>query len=211
MCNDNGHADMEPTDHAPNKPSSRNTRGSLEVFNPSTYATRPTNPAFRPNSTWQNWGEPRGNPELEEPAALSSKSGRANTEEITSWMALANSDSPVPQQPQSPLQMTISALINNDHDSHKSPAKGKVTGEVSAATQRAAEWGLVLKTDNETGKPQGVKVRTSGDDPNAKHGAARRDSGNSMRSSGEMSDDGAGEFKFQISSEREASLVLKYC
>ncbi|KAM7496667.1 hypothetical protein LguiA_021081 [Lonicera macranthoides] len=183
---------MEPTDHAPNKPSSRNTRGSLEVFNPSAYASRPTNPAFRPNPTWQNWGEPRGNPELEEPAALSSKSGRANTEEITSWMALADSDQPVPQQPQSPLQMTISALIN-DHDSHnKSPAKGKVTGEISAATQRAAEWGLVLKTDNETGKPQGVKVRTSGDDPNAKQGESRRDSGNSMRSSGEMTEDGAG-------------------
>nr|AML79511.1 putative LOV domain-containing protein [Flaveria angustifolia] len=56
-------------------------------------------------------------------------------------------------------------------------------GVVGAAEQRAAEWGLVLKTDAETGKPQGVKVRTSG-------GANRRDSGNSVQSSSDASDDG---------------------
>nr|AML77598.1 putative LOV domain-containing protein [Dipsacus asper] len=182
---------MEPIDDAENKSSSRNTRGSLEVFNPSTYATRPTNPAFRPKSTWQNRGENRGDLEPVNPT-LSSNSGRVNTEEITSWMALADSDLPGPSVPQSPLQMTISSIVN-DHDSRKSSSKGKITGEVNVATQRAAEWGLVLKTDNETGKPQGVQVRTSGDDPNARHGgAARRDSGNSMRSSGDMSDDGTG-------------------
>nr|AML77023.1 putative LOV domain-containing protein [Boswellia sacra] len=59
------------------------------------------------------------------------------------------------------------------------------------AAQRAAEWGLVLKTDNETGKPQGVAVRTSGgDEPNNRPGASQRNSSNSVRSSGEMSDDG---------------------
>lgn len=41
----------------------------------------------------------------------------------------------------------------------------------------------MLKTDSETGKPQGVAVRSSG-------GGSRRDSNNSMRSSGESSDDG---------------------
>lgn len=46
-------------------------------------------------------------------------------------------------------------------------------GIVGAAEQRAAEWGLVLQTDTETGKPQGVKVRTSGEDPNAKPGSNR--------------------------------------
>ncbi|KAJ6314729.1 hypothetical protein OIU78_018251, partial [Salix suchowensis] len=64
-------------------------------------------------------------------------------------------------------------------------------GEIGVAAKRAAEWGLVLKTDNETGKPQGVSVRTSGgDDPNAKPGSSRRNSSNSVRNSGEVSDDG---------------------
>lgn len=49
----------------------------------------------------------------------------------------------------------------------------------------------MLKTDTETGKPQGVAVRTSGgDEPNYKTGTSRRNSGNSVRSSGEMSDEG---------------------
>nr|AML79272.1 putative LOV domain-containing protein [Maianthemum canadense] len=54
-----------------------------------------------------------------------------------------------------------------------------------AAAQRAAEWGLVLKTDEDTGKPQGVSVRNSGE------GGGKRDSGNSYRSS-EDSDSGGG-------------------
>lgn len=59
-----------------------------------------------------------------------------------------------------------------------------------AAEQRAAEWGLVLKTDTKTGKPQGVSVRNSGgaeNDPNGKK-TSQRNSSNSCRSSGEMSD-----------------------
>ncbi|KAK7261417.1 hypothetical protein RIF29_27727 [Crotalaria pallida] len=54
-----------------------------------------------------------------------------------------------------------------------------------SAAQRAAEWGLVLKTDNETGKPRGVAVRNSGGD-------SRRDSNNSGRNSGDSSDGGVG-------------------
>jgi len=60
-----------------------------------------------------------------------------------------------------------------------------------AAEQRAAEWGLVLKTDTKTGKPQGVGVRNSGgteNDPNGKKTTSQRNSQNSCRSSGEMSD-----------------------
>lgn len=64
----------------------------------------------------------------------------------------------------------------------------------SVAAQRAAEWGLVLKTDTETGKPQGVGVRTSGgDEANTKQENSRRTSNNSVRSSGDMSDDGGRE------------------
>lgn len=64
---------------------------------------------------------------------------------------------------------------------------GQAGGE---AAKRAAEWGLVLETDNATGKMQGVKLRTSGDDPAVK--TAWRDSSNSVRSSGDKSDDGRG-------------------
>nr|AML79378.1 putative LOV domain-containing protein [Morus nigra] len=177
-------------------PLPRDSRGSLEVFNPSTFSTRSTNPAFRSPPAWQSWAEPKAVPEPD-PTKLSSKSGR--TEEITSWMALKD---PVPQpQPQpSPapvVQRTISAILN-DKSSSSTEAVGSGS-ETGVAAQRAAEWGLVLKTDAETGKPQGVGVRTSGgDEPgnnsSASHvrGNSRRSSNNSVRSSGEMSSDNEG-------------------
>nr|AML79466.1 putative LOV domain-containing protein [Hamamelis virginiana] len=178
---------MESSD----KPSSivppfpRDPRGSLEVFNPSTHSSRPTNPAFSSHPTWKSWVEPRGSPEPEN-RKLSSRSGRAAGDEITSWMALKD---PTPQPPPPPAQKTISAIISSDQED-KLPVPA---GDVGMAAQRAAEWGLVLKTDNETGKPQGVGVRTSGggDESSTKPGTSRRDSGNSVRSSGDLSDDGA--------------------
>ncbi|XP_020552503.1 phototropin-1-like [Sesamum indicum] len=97
---------------------------------------------------------------------------------------------PPPEPP--PVASKTIAEIFRDREGQKSPAKSPKQGEVGAAAQRAAEWGLVLKTDEETGKPQGVKVRTSGDEPN-KAGNSRRDSGNSVRSSGDLSDDGTGD------------------
>nr|AML76699.1 putative LOV domain-containing protein [Schlegelia parasitica] len=90
-----------------------------------------------------------------------------------------------------PVVSKTMAEIFNDHEGQKSPAKSPAGAEVGAAAQRAAEWGLVLKTDEETGKLQGVKVRTSGDEAN-KPGNSRRDSGNSVMSSGDLSDDGIG-------------------
>nr|AML76333.1 putative LOV domain-containing protein [Myodocarpus sp. BC-2016] len=175
---------MEPTAHAKNKPipiippPSRDSRGSLEVFNPSTYntnPTRPTNQIFRPQSTWKDRTEPpQSHPEPPPPA---------NSEPIiTSWMALKD---PNPQQES---KQTISSIISAGQ---QSPVALQAAGEVGAAAQRAAEWGLVLRTDEETGNLQGVKVRNSGgDEQNSKAGTSRRNSGNSMRSSGEMSDDG---------------------
>nr|AML77124.1 putative LOV domain-containing protein [Alangium chinense] len=167
-------------------PLPRDSRGSLEVFNPSTnFESRQTNPVFRTQPTWQSWVEPRSSPEPEpESAKLSSKSGRANADDITSWMALKD---PAPKQ----TQKTISAIIA-DQDGQQPTAGSPAAGELGTAAQRAAEWGLVLKTDSETGKPQGVKVRTSGEEPNNRPGSSTRNSGNSMRSSGELSDDGAG-------------------
>lgn len=166
---------------ASESPLSRDSRGSLEVFNPSTFSTRPTSPVFRPQPTWQTWMEQRESPEPEpEPVKLNSKSSRA--EEITSWMAL---EEPAPPQP------SLSPLIHKiTNDQEKSTVTKKLSVEVGVAAQRAAEWGLVLKTDTETGKPQVVARTSGGDDPNGKPGTSRRNSNNSVRSSGEMSDEG---------------------
>lgn len=169
---------MEATDKSSKQssgnvpPLPRDSRGSLEVFNPSNaYLNRPTNPAFRsPNPTWKSWvdSSAKNEPEFEpEEAPIT-----------TSWMALKD---PVPT-PVPPLQ--------ESQQDEKKP-KQQLSGEIGVAAKRAAEWGLVLKTDDETGKPQGVSVRTSGgDDPNAKPGTSRRDSNNSVRNSSELSDDG---------------------
>ncbi|GLU02441.1 hypothetical protein SLE2022_196910 [Rubroshorea leprosula] len=160
-------------------PLTRDHRGSLEVFNPSTVSTRPSNPAFFSQPTWQTWTELRGSSEPYSPSPnLSSNSGRA--QEITSWMAL---DEPTP-----PL---VRRIINDRDQNRETPRSP--TSEVGVAAQRAAEWGLVLKTDTETGKPRGVTVRNSGgDDPNNKPESSRRNSNNSVRSSWDLSDDGGG-------------------
>lgn len=170
------------------------SRDSLEVFNPSSNSNRSTNPAFLSHPTWQSWVEPHGSPGGQDPPPkLSSNSGRAE-ELTTSWMALK--DPTPPPQPSPPrTQKTLSAIMH-DHDDHQRPTAPATmkpaAGEIGSAAQRAAEWGLVLKTDTETGKPQGVSVRTSGggDDPNNKPESSRRNSNNSVRSSGDLSDDG---------------------
>ncbi|XP_073054755.1 phototropin-1-like isoform X2 [Primulina eburnea] len=161
-------------------PLPRDSRGSLEVFNPSSYPSRTTNPPR------QSWTTRTNNPDDD---------AAAHTEGITSWLALKETSVTPPPLPQHhihapPVASKTIAEIFSDYDSVKSPAKSP--GEVGAAAQRAAEWGLVLKTDEETGKPQGVKVRTSGEEPNSKSGNPRRDSGNSIRTSGDSTDDGAG-------------------
>ncbi|KAG2328007.1 hypothetical protein Bca4012_037047 [Brassica carinata] len=170
---------MEPTEKPSTNPSSRtlprDTRGSLEVFNPSTFPTRPDNPVFRPEPpTWQNWSDPRDSPKPQiQPLSEQAPSIPVRSEEIavtTSWMALKDP---------SPDKITKKTITT------EKPQVAAV-----AAEQRAAEWGLVLKTDTKTGKPQGVSVRNSGgaeNDPNGKK-TSQRNSSNSCRSSGEMSD-----------------------
>lgn len=150
---------MEPSEKSSKKSSlipslPRDSRGSLEVFNPADFPTRPTNQAFRiQQPTWQPF-EPHGGSEPE--TNLSAKPGRVDG--LTSWMALS-----APTPPPS--------------------------GEAGAAAQRAAEWGLVLKTDTETGKPQGVAVRNSGGDGPNPMPDSRRNSNNSVLSSGESFED----------------------
>ncbi|XP_068337356.1 phototropin-1 [Pyrus communis] len=175
-------------------PFPRDSRGSLEVFNPSTFssAAKPTktttgSPAFRSEQTWQSWIDPLVTiPEPDPLPNLASKSTRA-ADITTSWMALKDvaHHSPTPS-PLSNIQQTISS---SSVDANDKPSDD--------AAQRAAEWGLVLKTDEETGKPQGVGVRTSGGPENSTSKlslgggteTSRRNSNNSARSSGELSSD----------------------
>ncbi|OVA09952.1 PAS domain [Macleaya cordata] len=188
---------MDPSDH-PAKPSyPRDSRGSLEVFNPTTFSSKSTTPppSSRPNPTWQNWGEKRGTPEPEEPikhsASKSSSTSKAD-QEITSWMALKDPTPPpvLPPLIEKTISSTIKTQPNNPPKSIGKPIPDvPLTGEIGAATQRAAEWGLVLKTDEETGKPQGVGVRTSGGDEVNKQ---TRNSANSVRTSEESEPGGAG-------------------
>lgn len=187
---------MEPLDKpapksSPLAPFPRDSRGSLEVFNPSsTYSSRSINSIPRTNPTWPNWAEPRSSAESDS-TKLAAKPPSKTGEEITSWMAFKDSN-PSPQ-PSSPLaQKTISAILSEKSTSGKSQSQS--ADEVGSAALRAAEWGLVLKTDTETGKPQGVGVRTSGgDEQNTKQENSRRTSNNSVRSSGDMSEEGARE------------------
>nr|AML76705.1 putative LOV domain-containing protein [Actaea racemosa] len=160
------HAEKKESPPSSSSTSTRNSRGSLEVFNPSTFS-RPTYQVFRPQSSWNNWTDNSDPPE--------NISGRDNnvSNKITSWMALKDPTSPPPMLP----------VVN---EGLKSP-----TG-VGSVAQRAAEWGLVLKTDDETGKLKGVKVRNSGgDEPNNRASSpSRKNSSTSVRSSGDLSDDG---------------------
>ncbi|XP_048140680.1 phototropin-1 isoform X2 [Rhodamnia argentea] len=194
--------EMEAADHKSTKspslmpPLPRDPRGSLEVFNPSTFSARPTNPAFRPQQPhWQTWVGRRESPEHDPPKLPPSRpTSRGDEIKVTtSWMALKD-DAP-PPNPSPPLALKPVSTVHQHDDGgrSKSAASAQPPAEAGAAAQRAAEWGLVLRTDTETGKPQGVTVRTSGgEDPNVKAGTSRRNSNNSVRSSGELSEGGEG-------------------
>ncbi|KAK9126872.1 hypothetical protein Scep_015718 [Stephania cephalantha] len=180
---------------APNRPNSkpafpRDSRGSLEVFNPSTYSPRVNNPAFQPHPTWQSWAETKSSPEDPEEPNLPKPTTLTNrTTEPTSWMAFKDPTPPPPPPTTTTLPLidhlkpeTYRPTTNIDKPVNDDAATAPpLAGEVGAAAQRAAEWGLVLKTDVETGKPQGVGVRTSAEEVNRPE-SSRRDSGNSARS-----------------------------
>ncbi|KAI7747522.1 hypothetical protein M8C21_016724 [Ambrosia artemisiifolia] len=169
------HVDKMESKPSPlSKPPQRDVRDSLEVFNPSTNDTD----SFRSQPTWRSWAESPEPPPLAADANANvsiskSHSSRLPDDEIKSWMALKD-----PNIPSFAISST-SAVV-----APPSP--------MGAAEQRAAEWGLVLEKDAETGKPQGVKVRSSGEDPDAKPGSNHRDSGTSVQSSSDISDDGLG-------------------
>nr|AML77350.1 putative LOV domain-containing protein [Sabal bermudana] len=134
---------------------SRDSRGSLEVFNPSAFSAHPhAQSQSKLSSPFSSWQSPS-------PSEIPQ-------EDLTPpWLALHE-----PSRP--PLARSCSEVISISKKASTS------TPDVDAAAQRAAEWGLVLKTDEETGRPQGVGVRRSGDEAGQ---GGRRDSGKSQRSS----------------------------
>ncbi|XP_020214299.1 phototropin-1 isoform X2 [Cajanus cajan] len=147
----------------------RDQRGSLEVFNPSSSysAEKPVASPLRSQSTWKTWIDSRAEDPPEEQ--------QRGSDEVTatSWMALKDSAPP-----------TLAAVLGE-------PLAAAAAGEeAGSAAKRAAEWGLVLKTDTETGRPQGVAAARSSGGEEASGKGSRRDSGNSVRSSGESSDEG---------------------
>nr|AML76798.1 putative LOV domain-containing protein [Phycella sp. BC-2016] len=123
----------------------RDSRGSLEVFNPTTHAHTPRPPFITP-----------------------------------SWPALKPTQTPGPSNPNPNSWLKLNEIIDTPDPNPwlAIPTKPKETppppANASAAAQRAAEWGLVLRTDEETGRPQGVSARTSGE---------KRESGTGYRSS----------------------------
>ncbi|URD96901.1 hypothetical protein MUK42_30733 [Musa troglodytarum] len=169
-------------------PLPRDSRGSLEVFNPSSFAPRPhhTQPEHpsSPFAAWQARAEPppssHWNPPLPDGAG-------DDDDIIRPWMALPTGPAaPPPPQSQQPYPSSETISI-----SKKTSSSSSAAGEdVGAAAQRAAEWGLVLMTDEETGRPQGVGVRRSGEDAGGKGRPSKVSGGSSYRSS-EDSETGA--------------------
>ncbi|KAG0468071.1 hypothetical protein HPP92_017399 [Vanilla planifolia] len=140
----------------------RDSRGSLEVFNPTTFSsTSASVGAADPGAVRQHFTSP-----FAAGRQLRSYDRPAPSEEEISqpWMAI-------------PTQAAV-------------PTAASSLSDVGTAEKRAAEWGLVLKTDEETGRPQGVGVRRSEDDPGSGRGGMR-EAGGSYRSS-EDSDAGGG-------------------
>nr|XP_027191985.1 phototropin-1-like isoform X2 [Cicer arietinum] len=121
----------------------------------------------------------RGSLEVFNPSS-SEKNENPNPNNL--WKTLIHSraeETPLPTRNSNSDEVTVATSWMALKETNPPPTSGE---SGSAAAQRAAEWGLVLKTDSETGKPQGVAVRNSG--------SSRRDSNNSVRSSGECSDEG---------------------
>ncbi|XP_009409003.2 phototropin-1A isoform X2 [Musa acuminata AAA Group] len=161
--------DEESPSHRPTSslipPLPRDSRGSLEVFNP----IQPK-PRSSPFPTWQSRPDPQLSAHRAPPPPAAASAGDDDDDEdiIRPWMALPSTSAAAPL-PYLPYPI-----------SKKPPAAAE---DVGAAAQRAAEWGLVLKTDEETGRPQGVEVRRSGDEAGDKGRSRRASGGSSYRSS----------------------------
>lgn len=200
---------------------SRDSRGSLEVFNPTgTSASKVISNVNRSlydgsPSNRRDEANAENNRSLEH--GHGSQSGRLRGP-VGKWMALTNTESvnaiksepandallmeefPLgigeqseisygrPQDYQNEVgnrQAVAVALLKQNVNEKREKANveslgsGQVLSE-SGMAERAAAWGLVVKTDVGTGKPQGVGVRTSDE---VVRGQTQRGSGSSMRTS----------------------------
>ncbi|KAJ4807590.1 phototropin 2 [Rhynchospora pubera] len=126
-------------------PLPRDSRGSLEVFNPASFTPKPHPKPSSPFATWQS-------------SAPSADSDPTHP----SWPAISHSHSQTQTQ-------TVSLGSNASASAPSSSGD-----DVGAAAKRAAEWGLVLRTDEETGMLQGVEARRSGDRSNRSSGGVDR-------------------------------------
>ncbi|KAE9585727.1 hypothetical protein Lal_00010071 [Lupinus albus] len=128
--------------------------------------------------------DPRGSLEVFNPSSSLSHSDETTTSPATKpkplWKTWKDTEPPC-NTSSDEITTTITAATTTSWMALKD--QPILEGESGKAAMRAAEWGLVLKTDTETGKPQGVTVRNSGGD-------SRRPSNNSGRNSGESSDGG---------------------
>nr|AML77168.1 putative LOV domain-containing protein [Cedrus libani] len=219
---------------------SRDSRGSLEVFNPA--GTSTSSSAFKetsnidrplydvlqddesPSNKRHEANKDSSNLSIEH--GQSSQSGRLRGP-VSKWMALADTESvniiksksendvavppkgfPLgiaeqseisyggPQESRTEVgnrQAVAVAMLKQNGKEKKEKANveslgsgllhGTGSGQIlseSGMAERAAAWGLVVKTDVGTGKPQGVGVRTSDEEV---RGQVQRGSGTSMRTS----------------------------
>ncbi|XP_074576465.1 phototropin-1A-like [Curcuma longa] len=149
----------------------RDSRGSLEVFNPTSFATRPHHEPNNPSSPFAAW-QPRSDP-VPQPQPPHAPSAEDDDDVIRPWLAL----------PSGPTDQHHSETVSVAKKTSSSSSSVAVSQDAGEAAQRAAEWGLVLKTDEETGRPQGVTVRKSADEAGGKGGPYRVSGGGSYRSS----------------------------
>ncbi|KAF3787275.1 Phototropin-1 [Nymphaea thermarum] len=198
----------EPTSHMKNLP--RDARGSLEVFNPSSFS-RPTSSPVQ--TTYQPRWSPQASWSLKEDEKLAEPAAK---EEPGGWLAIKEEKLPVKQVPGAPIvikeeNQNRSAAGGDGGQKAKAATEEWKTGSVvnteeldklwqkekaspeAGMAKRVAEWGLVLKTDDETGKPQGVVVRKSGEEGRPASSSSQRNSATSARTSGEESDGGGKE------------------
>ncbi|WOK96925.1 hypothetical protein Cni_G05633 [Canna indica] len=152
-------------------PLPRDSRGSLEVFNPTTFSPLPHTQPTSPFDTWQSRLDPP-------PSSQSQATAADDYDVIRPWMALP-SQPPAPPPPSQQPYFSSSGTASIPRKTSSSSA----AEDVDAAAQRAAEWGLVLKTDVETGRPQGVGVRRSAEEIAGKSRPPKVSGGSSCRSS----------------------------
>lgn len=121
---DNKGPSKSPPQPIPTLP--RDSRGSLEVFNPATFTPKPHPKPSSPFATWQ--------------------SSTPSDPTLPSWPAISQ---------------TISLGADTSTPTPAPAPAPAYSDDVGVAAKRAAEWGLVLRTDEETGRLQGVEARRS--------------------------------------------------